>query len=242
MAAKEVKFNTDERLRLGEFGIQARLVKAPSQGSEQPPAPAEEGRTMVYKAAPPPERPAEPAARPAPVLSRAVVESRGTRQVLSGPRATIGRSDEADCVLRDPNISRIHAELVGVVRQDLLDEHDEPVVGLLGLHAPDLRHPLVGLIGGGLLHVQGRGRRHPVEGLVGTAVGVHQHRAVRLHHEQAGGGGQVGVQAALIGHGAAGNDESHRSILGGPCPPARVPAWRHAPFEPPPPLVRASAE
>lgn len=106
----EVKFNTDERLRLGEFGIQARLVKAQSQGSEQP-APAEEGRTMVYKAAPPPERPAEPEPRPAPVLTRAVVDSGGTRQVLDGPRATIGRSDDADCVLRDPNISRIHAEL-----------------------------------------------------------------------------------------------------------------------------------
>lgn len=105
----EVKFNTDDRLRLGEFGIQARLVKAPSQGSE--PSPAEEGRTMVYKAAPPPERPRGPAARPAPVLARAVVESGGTRHVLDGPRATIGRSDDADCVLRDPNISRIHAEL-----------------------------------------------------------------------------------------------------------------------------------
>jgi pSer/pThr/pTyr-binding forkhead associated (FHA) protein len=44
-------------------------------------------------------------------MSRAVVESGGTRQVLDGPRATIGRSDDADCVLRDPNISRIHAEL-----------------------------------------------------------------------------------------------------------------------------------
>jgi len=31
--------------------------------------------------------------------------------VLDGPRATIGRSDDADCILRDPNISRIHAEL-----------------------------------------------------------------------------------------------------------------------------------
>lgn len=107
----EVKFNTDDRLRLGEFGIQARLVKTASAGSEQP-APAEEGRTMVYKAPPPPEPAAAPPPRPAPVLTRAVVDSGGRRQVLDGPRATIGRSDEADCVLRDPNISRIHAELI----------------------------------------------------------------------------------------------------------------------------------
>jgi hypothetical protein len=105
----EVKFNTDDRLRLGEFGIQARLVKAQHAGSEQP-APAEEGRTMVYKAPPPPEPAASPP-RPAPVLTRAVVDSGGRRQVLDGPRATIGRSDDADCVIRDPNISRIHAEL-----------------------------------------------------------------------------------------------------------------------------------
>ena len=36
------------------------------------------------------------------------------RYVLDGPRAVLGRSDEVDCVLRDPNVSRRHAEL----RQD----------------------------------------------------------------------------------------------------------------------------
>jgi hypothetical protein len=105
----EVKFNTDDRLRLGEFGIQARLVKASQREGERP-APAEEGHTMVYKAAPAePQAPSEP--EPAPSLARAVVEAGGRRQVLAGPRATIGRSDDADCVLRDPNVSRRHAEL-----------------------------------------------------------------------------------------------------------------------------------
>jgi pSer/pThr/pTyr-binding forkhead associated (FHA) protein len=33
------------------------------------------------------------------------------RYVLDGPRATIGRAKETDCVLRDPNVSRRHAEL-----------------------------------------------------------------------------------------------------------------------------------
>ena len=31
--------------------------------------------------------------------------------MLEGPRATIGRSKDAECVLRDPNVSRHHAEL-----------------------------------------------------------------------------------------------------------------------------------
>ena len=107
----EVKFNTDDRLRLGEFGIQARLVKASQREGERP-APAEEGHTMVYKAAPPAEEPirSAPSPAPAPVLTRAVVETGGRRQVLDGPRATIGRSDDVECVLRDPNVSRRHAE------------------------------------------------------------------------------------------------------------------------------------
>ena len=105
----EVKFNTDSRLRLGEFGIQARLVKAPIRENE-PARPAEEGHTMVYKAAPA-QQPDAPAPAPAPMMSRAIVETGGRRQVLDGPRATIGRSDEVECVLNDPNVSRRHAEL-----------------------------------------------------------------------------------------------------------------------------------
>jgi hypothetical protein len=110
----EVHFNTDDRLRLGEFGIQARLVKPPAREGEMP-SQADEGHTMVYKAAPPapPEEPTrrEPA-RPAP--TRAIVDLDDRRYVLDGPRAVLGRSDQAECVLRDPNVSRRHAEL----RQD----------------------------------------------------------------------------------------------------------------------------
>jgi len=110
LSRPEVKFNTDDRLRLGEFGIQTRLVKAPSREGERP-QPAEEGRTMVY-AAPPkqPERPAAPLPAAGP-LPRAVVEAPGRRTVVPGSRAVIGRSDQADCVIADPNMSRRHAEL-----------------------------------------------------------------------------------------------------------------------------------
>jgi pSer/pThr/pTyr-binding forkhead associated (FHA) protein len=45
------------------------------------------------------------------VATRAVVSLDDRRYVLDGPRATIGRSKQAECVLSDPNVSRRHAEL-----------------------------------------------------------------------------------------------------------------------------------
>ena len=110
----EVHFNTDRRLRLGEFGIQARLVKPPAREGEMPEQ-ADEGHTMVYKV-PPAQPAADPTARAPerPSLTRAVVDLNDRRYVLDGPRAVLGRSDDAECVLRDPNVSRRHAEL----RQD----------------------------------------------------------------------------------------------------------------------------
>jgi FHA domain-containing protein len=108
-----VEFKTDERLRLGEFGIQTRLVKPPVHEGERPQQ-GEEGHTMVYSAVR--ERDADRPKRPeqavgALVSTRAVVSFDDRRYVLEGPRATIGRSKDAECVLRDPNVSRRHAEL-----------------------------------------------------------------------------------------------------------------------------------
>jgi hypothetical protein len=108
-----VEFSTDERLRLGEFGIQTRLVKPPAHEGESP-RQGEEGHTMVYSAVK--ERKPEPAKSheqrtSALVATRAIVSLDDRRYVLDGPRATIGRSKSAECVLRDPNVSRRHAEL-----------------------------------------------------------------------------------------------------------------------------------
>jgi Protein of unknown function (DUF3662)/FHA domain len=106
-----VAFETDERLRLGEFGIQTRLVKPPAREGDAP-SQGEEGHTMVYSAvrdapAAPPESPSHRAqAQP-----RGIVTLDDRRYVLDGDRSTIGRSRDADCVLRDPNVSRHHAEL-----------------------------------------------------------------------------------------------------------------------------------
>jgi hypothetical protein len=107
-----VEFKTDERLRLGEFGIQTRLVKPPAHEGEGPQQ-GEEGHTMVYSAVKerdaPPKSPGQRAE--ALVATRAVVSLDDRRYVLDGPSATIGRSKQAECVLSDPNVSRRHAEL-----------------------------------------------------------------------------------------------------------------------------------
>ena len=107
----EVKLETDERLRLGEFGIQTRLVKPPARQGEQP-SQGEQGHTMVYSV--PQRQPRQQRRRGAParlVETKAIVSVDDRRYVLDGPVAVIGRSREADCVLSDPNVSRRHAEL-----------------------------------------------------------------------------------------------------------------------------------
>jgi len=104
-----VSFETDRRLRMGEFGIQARLVK-PSKGPEEA-AQGDLGATMVYSAA----RVREEAERRGPVAekprTRALLISDGKSFVIDRPRAVVGRSNRCDCVISDPNVSRRHFEL-----------------------------------------------------------------------------------------------------------------------------------
>jgi Protein of unknown function (DUF3662)/FHA domain len=106
----EVELDSDDRLRLGEFGIQARLVKPPQRQGEEP-SQGDPGHTMVYSV--PPPRPRAERKRPAARLTatRAIVSLDDRRYVLDGPVAVLGRSREADCVIADPNVSRSHAEL-----------------------------------------------------------------------------------------------------------------------------------
>src|SRR4051794_22708329 len=47
VTSPQIPFKTDERLRLGDFGIQARLVRPPARGYEAP-SQGDEGHTMVY--------------------------------------------------------------------------------------------------------------------------------------------------------------------------------------------------
>jgi len=107
----EVDLETDERLRLGEFGIQTRLVK-PAQREDESPSQGEQGHTMVYQVPPKQEKQSRTAKRTAHLTeTKAIVSLDDRRFVLEGPVATLGRSRECDCVLADPNVSRKHAEL-----------------------------------------------------------------------------------------------------------------------------------
>ena len=104
----KVTFETDKRLRMGEFGIQARLVKPPRD--EQ--AEAEQGdlgSTMVYSAVRAPREQA-PAEEPK-AVTRALLVRDGKTFVIDNPRAVVGRSRRCDLVVDDPNVSRKHAEL-----------------------------------------------------------------------------------------------------------------------------------
>src|SRR3954454_14275242 len=104
-----VDFQTDDRLGLGEFGIQAMLVRPPEeeQAPDAPPEPADFGHTMVYSV----DREARRMDAPATYGGRAMLVGGGKRTVLSGGRVVIGRSRDCDITLDDANVSRRHAEL-----------------------------------------------------------------------------------------------------------------------------------
>jgi hypothetical protein len=112
-----VEFMTDERLQLGEFGIQAQLLSPPEEElavapPDAAPSQGDFGHTMVYS----PDRAAarvlepEQPRRRAP-SRRAVLAGDGRRTVIDAEPFTVGRSRDCDMVIDDPNISRHHAEL-----------------------------------------------------------------------------------------------------------------------------------
>jgi hypothetical protein len=105
----KVTFETDKRLRMGEFGIQARLVRPPGDEREEAQQ-GDLGATMVYSAArAEPVRQEERAAEN--IVTRALLMRDGKTFVVDQPRAVIGRSRRCDLVIEDPNVSRRHAEL-----------------------------------------------------------------------------------------------------------------------------------
>jgi len=101
----QITFDTDDRLRLGEFGIQARLVRPAAEAVEQ----ADHGHTMIYSSAARAQEDVVDARTPR--LGRPVLVAEGKRYAVGPGGATIGRSRECDIVLADSNVSRRHAEL-----------------------------------------------------------------------------------------------------------------------------------
>ncbi len=106
-----IQFETDDRLGLGEFGIQTSVVQpAPDAAHEEPEVRDEQaGRTMVYSSAGRVAEPLEERARSR--VQTALLLLDGKRLVVGPTGATLGRSRQCDVVLNDPNVSRQHAEI-----------------------------------------------------------------------------------------------------------------------------------
>ena len=107
VTAPKITFKTDDRLRLGEFGIQARLVR-PAEDASAAPSQGDEGHTMVYTAS---ERLSQELREPDHRRGKARLRYEGKTAVLPSGGGVIGRSRECDVVLSDQNVSRRHAEV-----------------------------------------------------------------------------------------------------------------------------------
>ena len=103
-----ITFETDDELRLGEFGIQARLVRSAEDEDSDAPSQGDHGHTMVYSTS---SRLSEPLAEPDPRRRGARLRVDGRTSVVGSGGAVLGRSREADVQVDDPNVSRKHAEL-----------------------------------------------------------------------------------------------------------------------------------
>jgi Protein of unknown function (DUF3662)/FHA domain len=109
LSPPEVKFETDDDLEMGEFGIATRMVQGPAPQPGAPPAQAQPAATMVYRK--PPETEAVSVEELG--LDREIVSLtvNGTKHEVESGKVTIGRSKDCDIQLPDPNVSRKHAEV-----------------------------------------------------------------------------------------------------------------------------------
>jgi hypothetical protein len=150
VARPSIEFRTDERLALGDCGIQARAVRFEPQedGSPEVPVPPpsrESGHTMVFSSAERLKQPLE-AAR-AVGRNRVIVVVDGKRMPVGPDGAVIGRSRDCDIVMASTDVSRRHAEitptLAGWAIEDLgstngVRVNGRRVRGAEPIHAGDL--------------------------------------------------------------------------------------------------------
>ena len=102
----QIEFRTDERLGLGEFGIQARLVRPGREDHE--PSQGDHGHTQVYSTS---DRVSEQLQAPDHRRGAAKLRVGGRTSIVGSGGAVLGRSRECDVVLDDANVSRRHAEI-----------------------------------------------------------------------------------------------------------------------------------
>jgi hypothetical protein len=105
-----VKFETDDDLDVGEFGIATRVVQKRGEQLDLPDS--EPGATMIYKPRTP--QPTEEASPQELGVEPEVVTlavNNGDRLEVTKRRTLIGRSKECDVQIDDPSASRRHAEL-----------------------------------------------------------------------------------------------------------------------------------
>jgi len=113
LSVPEVKFETDDDLEMGEFGIATRMVQADKRRKDED-APAEQlepGATMVYKPKTPPPTEAVSAAELGMEQELVTLAFDGTRHEVNKRSIVLGRSRDCDIQLTDANVSRRHAEL-----------------------------------------------------------------------------------------------------------------------------------
>jgi len=104
-----VNFHTDERLTLGQFGIQARMVHEDDEDSGEL-RQAEHGHTMIYSTS---ERSLQAAEENSAARNeRAFIRADGRRVPVSPKGSVIGRSHNCDVVLDDVGVSRQHARVI----------------------------------------------------------------------------------------------------------------------------------
>jgi hypothetical protein len=108
LSRPQIEFQTDERLALGEFGIQTRLVRPSDAAGPNAAEQAGHGNTMIYSTA---GRIAGPVEQVQGTRPRALLVAEGRRHVVPPGGVLLGRSRDCDVVLADANVSRRHAEV-----------------------------------------------------------------------------------------------------------------------------------
>jgi hypothetical protein len=108
-----ITFHTDERLSLGEFGIQARLVRGEDHVDEHPQPvhepQQEHGQTMIYSTSARVRGAVEQTHNRR--LPRALLAVGGRRLLVPPGGGVVGRSRDCEIVLDDAGVSRRHAEI-----------------------------------------------------------------------------------------------------------------------------------